>query len=170
MTARAWADGFELDQVISELTTLVRETSPGVPVTEARHEGWTRLELSADAEADYSFSVAVYHDLEDLQLAADPAGTSEAVHFWCLPLERYDFSDFSEMLEVLKRHLRRILRHPTRIRQTRGWITWTFECEVMEGEWKRLYGHTCLRSMSDVPPLEGRERVYHGPNADPPEG
>lgn len=167
---RRWADGFEPVAVVSELKAVVREASPGSTMTELRQEGWTKLELTADDGADYSFSVGVYHDLEDLELIAEPTGTVDDVYFWALPLERPDFEDFPEMLETLKGYVRRVLLNPTRIRQTRGWILWTFVCEVRQEEWQPLYRHACVRGLTRVPRAKEKERVFHGPCAPPSAG
>lgn len=165
-----WADGVELEEVAKELKTFVNEISPDTSVTEVRKERYTKLELSTDPGAEYSFSITVHHDLEDLQLAAEPREAMEDPYFWYCPLERADFMTFSEMLEALKSHLKQVLLYPSRIRQTRGWIFWTFTCEVMKERWRPVYSHACLRGMFAVPPIEGKERVFHGPNTAPAVG
>ncbi len=156
-----WAEGWDLERVLARLRERVTALGPG-PCVEERHPGYVRLRFPLPPGSEYAFAADVYDGLENLELTAElPRAEGEAPFcFWVLALERMGAGPFEEMLASFERSLVALLRHPTRIRQTRKLLSWSFRCEYFDEGWIGLGGVSVLRADVSIPAIAGRERIY----------
>lgn len=114
--------------------------------------------------ADYRFEIHAYRDGE-AHLSASLVGERPAgEYFWYVALELPDFGSTEELADELLKRAQRIMAHPSRIRQSRGWVLWTFHAEYEEnGEWSGVGGVSALKWGFRPPKIQVRERMYFSP-------
>ncbi len=156
----SWAEGWDLERALARIRERVTALGPG-PCREERHPGYVRLRFPLPSGSEYAFAADIYEGLENLELTAElPTEGGAPFCFWVLALERAGAGRFEEMLAQFEESLAVVLTHPTRIRQTRKRLSWSFRCEYFDDGWIGLGALTLLRTDVSVPAIAGRERIY----------
>jgi len=128
------------------------------------------IDLPPPSTADFFFRLRFHGPFdvagEEREIAAFPVGVdSHGLSFWYWRFVPEAQSD-EEVAHSFDATLLRLLRRPTRIRQRRGLLFWTFALEAQgaSGEWKHEYTYGILRlalaaTHGRVPPMHEREQV-----------
>jgi len=120
-----------------------------------------RLPFPAAAGADYYFEAWAYDD-GDVSLSAKRMDAGDDEYFWSLVTELLDPEEADANRRWLIETTERVLRHPTRILQQKGWLNMSFYCVVDTGDgWQYLGGNGALRFGGfQFPPIEGKQQEY----------
>jgi len=112
--------------------------------------------------ASVRYGVAIYYPFE-AAIIARPHGLADDHFFWHLPFESHSEPDDSGLATALIGELDKLIHCPSRIRQRRGWLLWSFTCEVKgKTRWHRLGGIiTCCGAR--VPNSSSPESLYESP-------
>ena len=147
-----------MDELLAELRGPCNGALPSVE----RKPYFAMLTFPPAPGAEYAFYGCV-HDDDTLELGARPLeGPAEAL-FWGRKLEPIDYGSYETMLARFKRELLAVLTNDTVIVQLKGWLCWSFVCEVLsESETIRLHGASTLRP-ARAPVCRGRRRTYRSP-------
>lgn len=119
-----------------------------------------RVDLPRAPGADYRFCLWYYADGER-QIHAEPvdAEFGAAGTFWYHAFEHADYG--SRLNDEFDAELMRLLKHDTRVRQRRGWLSWRFSLELARGgAWELVSTLATARGAIAVPKIHGRERIY----------
>ncbi len=118
--------------------------------------GRDRLWLPKPAAADYAFYLETDSAGGVASIGALRNGGPEDEMFWHLPID-YREEDEQKASAVLAEELKRLIRHPSRIVRSAGFLLWRFQCEVEEGgAWKRVGGTIACPRLPFLPPLAFR--------------
>ncbi len=129
------------------------------------------LDLPAPPSAEYSFRLW-FHERSaagsDREIGARLVAQAEKpvdFYFWHWSFESARFRAEEALLEAFDHSLLTLIRHPTRIVQRRGLLTWMFRLDARLPElgWVPQYQHAGFRLGVRVPAIDGRERVYFSP-------
>jgi len=118
------------------------------------------FQLPTAPNADYRF--LLYFEPE-MQIHAELLGTGHKRYFWYMPFEEAAYrNDLEKLFTAFADTVEALIFHPTRIVQRRGLLSHSFKLECQrDGQWQRIYGHSCSRFGFDVPPIRGRRHVYN---------
>ena len=140
--------------------TIETLASLGASARQLEHFAW-RLQFPAAAGADYYFEAWVYDD-GDVSLSAKRKDAGDDEYFWYLMTELLDPEEADANRRWLTETTERVLRHPTRILQRKGWLNMSFYCAVDTGDgWQYLGGNGALRLGNfRFPTIEGKQQEY----------
>lgn len=135
---------------------------PGIIVWQEREPKQTRLIFPAETGSDYRIVALVRHDGTRVDVLAELVADPE-LRFWRHPLRAADGEGVESLAARLGDVLAPLLSRPTRIRQSRGLLTWRFTCELPgeEGLFP-LRGRRRPRLLGKVPRAPQGERLHHG--------
>ena len=119
------------------------------------------IELPPPAGADYCF--ILWLGSGEKQISARLLNADKPSYFWYRPFEDAEFRSAEQLDKAFLEAVEVIIRHNTRIEQTRGLFFNHFKCEYeSESGWKRLYGMAALRWIR-APKILGRKHIYQSP-------
>ena len=146
---------------IDSLIDLLRPMSHDVEKRPLEDGSYWMITFPAAADADYSFCACLYEDGE-ATLSARRAGAGEDEYFWSISLEAPDFDSTEEIGQYVVDTVSRLLRHDTRIIQSKGLINVGFECAYADDDgWHSVGGNAALRFSNFVfPRIAGKQKAY----------
>lgn len=157
-------EGKGIPVTMDTLRASLQKLMPGWLPPVERLEKCYRIALPIPPGADYGFDLRVYNNGGG-DISAVLLGHGLGEFFWFQEIECGPRVAQGEIVESLVEIAAKVVRFPSRIRQSRGWLWWSFRCEVLEeGQWQRLAGIVaCLRWDSRVSLTAERSYLFQSP-------
>jgi hypothetical protein len=126
--------------------------------------GYRKIALPVPRGAECRFHLHLYAGGGG-SLSASLPGHDEREFFWFQEVETGHDTPEEEVFDSLLGMVKEIGRYPSRIRRKRGFLLWTFRCEVSrDGRWRSVAGIVaCPRWSYRIPLSEGRVSEYRSP-------
>ena len=151
------------EAVLEGVLETLRRSCPDLTPKIEQDGNYICLEFTPAPGAAYFFTAYLHTDEYTLELDACLLGAPANALFWNRRYERDDYDSYPAMVAKFSHDLVRVLSHPTRIVQVKGFFFWHFRCEVLSASGSvELPGASTLRPAT-APPIRGRRGAYESP-------
>lgn len=154
-------------ELVQHTISWLANTLPDTEIRLTEETGVSSVDLPFAPDADYRFRLWFYDDGER-GITAEPLVSrfgkiATEVAFWSWPFELAEFhGSVADLAQYFDEQLRLLLPVPTRVRQHRGWLFFSFVLEhQIDRQWQAVYRCASLRFTFRALASSGADRVYH---------